>query len=134
ADFVGLRAGQPQDEGGGIAAAGKVEEVAVARVLAHPFFGKRPPKSLDRNAFRHWVTEEGGLAAMSTEDGAATLTAITAAAVAQGVKVLPRAPTSCVAGGGGTRNPSLMRMLADDLAPAGVDTADAVGLSAEALE
>jgi len=133
-DFVRLRTGQPQDDGGRIAAAGKVDEVAVARVLAHPFFGKRPPKSLDRNAFRHWVTEEGGLAAMSTEDGAATLTAITAAAVAQGVKVLPRAPTSWIAGGGGTRNPTLMRMLAERLAPAAVEIAGAVGWSADALE
>jgi len=133
-DFVRLRTGQPQDDGGRIAAPGKVDEAAVARVLADPFFGKRPPKSLDRNAFRHWVTEEGGLAAMSTEDGAATLTAVTAAAVAQGVKVLPRAPTSWIAGGGGTRNPTLMRMLAERLAPAAVETAGAVGWSADALE
>jgi len=71
---------------------------------------------------------------MSTEDGAATLTAITAAAVAQGVKVLPRAPTSWIAGGGGTRNPTLMRMLAERLAPAAVEIAGAVGWSADALE
>ena len=57
------------------------------RVLAHPFFARRPPKSLDRNAFRHWMAEEGGLAKSSTEDGAATLTAITAAAVARAVAV-----------------------------------------------
>jgi anhydro-N-acetylmuramic acid kinase len=133
-DFVSLRSGQPRDDDGRIAAAGKPDEAAVARVLTHPFFAQRPPKSLDRNAFRHWVTEEGGLAAMSTEDGAATLTAITAAAVAHGVKVLPRAPTSWIAGGGGTRNPTLMRMLAERLAPAAVETADSVGWSADALE
>jgi anhydro-N-acetylmuramic acid kinase len=133
-DFIRLRTGQPLDEGGRTAAAGKADEAAVARVLAHPFFAKRPPKSLDRNAFRHWVTEEGGLSAMGNEDGAATLTAITAAAVAQGIKVLPRAPTSWIAGGGGTRNPTLMRMLAERLAPAAVETAGAVGWSADALE
>jgi anhydro-N-acetylmuramic acid kinase len=133
-DFVLLRSGQPRDDGGRTAAAGKPDEAAVARVLAHPFFAQRPPKSLDRNAFRHWVTDEGRLAAMSTEDGAATLTAITAAAVAHGIKVLPRAPASWIVGGGGTRNPTLMRMLAERLAPAVVETAGAIGWSADALE
>ncbi len=133
-DFVSLRTGQPRDDGGRTAAAGIADEAAVARVLAHPFFAKRPPKSLDRNAFRHWVSEEGGLTAKSTEDGAATLTAITAAAVANGIKVLPRAPTSWIVAGGGTRNPTLMRMLSERLAPAAVETAGAVGWSADALE
>ena len=66
-DFVRLRTGQPQDDEGRAAAAGKVDEAAVARVLKHPFFATPPPKSLDRNAFRHWVTEEGRLAAKSTQ-------------------------------------------------------------------
>ena len=61
-DFVRLRTGQPQDDDGRAAAAGKVDEDAVARVLTHPFFAKPPPKSLDRNAFRQWVVEEGRLA------------------------------------------------------------------------
>jgi 1,6-anhydro-N-acetylmuramate kinase len=52
-DFVRLRTGQPQDDEGRAAAAGKVDEAAVARVLKHPFFATPPPKSLDRNAFRH---------------------------------------------------------------------------------
>jgi anhydro-N-acetylmuramic acid kinase len=133
-DFVRLRTGQPQDDEGRAAAAGKVDAAAVARVLAHPFFGKLPPKSLDRNAFRQWVAEEGGLAAKSTEDGAATLTAVTAAAVAHAITVLPRPPTSWIVAGGGTRNPTLMRMLAERLAPAKVETAGAVGWSADALE
>ena len=69
-DFVRLRTGQPQDDDGRAAAAGQVDEEAVARVLEHPFFARRPPKSLDRNAFRHWVMEEARLADKSIEDGA----------------------------------------------------------------
>jgi anhydro-N-acetylmuramic acid kinase len=133
-DFVRLRTGQPQDDEGRAAAAGKVDEAAVARVLAHPFFSQPPPKSLDRNAFRHWVTEEGRLTGKSTPDGAATLTAITAAAVAHAITVLPRPPVGWIVAGGGTRNPTLMRMLAQRLAPAQVETAGAVGWSADALE
>jgi anhydro-N-acetylmuramic acid kinase len=133
-DFVRLRTGQPQDDGGRAAAAGNVDESAVARVLAHPFFAKPPPKSLDRNAFRHWVAEEGRLASKSTQDGAATITAITAAAVARAIPVLPRTPAGWIVAGGGTRNPTLMRMLAERLAPAPVETASAVGWAADALE
>jgi anhydro-N-acetylmuramic acid kinase len=103
-------------------------------VLAHPFFSQPPPKSLDRNAFRYWVTEEGRLTGKSTPDGAATLTAITAAAVAHAITVLPRPPAGWIVAGGGTRNPTLMRMLAQRLAPAQVETAGAVGWSADALE
>ena len=133
-DFVRLRTGQPRDDDGRTAAAGKVDEDAVTRVLKHPFFAKPPPKSLDRNAFRHWAMEEGRLTEQSTEDALATLTAITAASVAHATKVLPRAPAGWLVAGGGTRNPTLMRMLAQRLAPVGIETAGTVGWSADALE
>ena len=133
-DFVRLRTGQPQDDDGRAAAAGQVDEEGVARVLKHPFFARRPPKSLDRNAFRHSVMEEARLADKSMQDGVATLTAITAAAVAHATKVLPRAPAGWLVAGGGTRNPTLMRMLAQRLAPVGIETVGAVGWSADALE
>jgi anhydro-N-acetylmuramic acid kinase len=133
-DFLRLRTGQMQDDEGRLAAAGKVDEAAVARVLAHPFFARQPPKSLDRNEFRHWVTEEGRLADTSTEDGAATITAITVAAIVRAIAALPRAPAGWIVAGGGTRNPTLMRMLTERLAPARLQTALAVGWSADALE
>jgi anhydro-N-acetylmuramic acid kinase len=133
-DFLRLRTSSLQDDDGRAAAAGRVDEEAVARVLTHPFFAKPPPKSLDRNTFRHWVAEQGRLAGKSTEDGAATITAITAAAVARAITVLPRAPASWIVAGGGTRNPTLMRMLTEKLAPATVETAGAIGWSADALE
>jgi anhydro-N-acetylmuramic acid kinase len=133
-DFVRLRTGQPHDDEGRCAAAGRVDEDVTERVLAHPFFARPAPKSLDRNAFRHWVAEQGRLADRSTEDGAATLTAITAAATARAIKALPRPPASWIVAGGGTRNSTLMQMLTERLSPAPVDTAPAVGWSADALE
>jgi anhydro-N-acetylmuramic acid kinase len=133
-DFLQSRTGQIHDDGGRVAAAGQVDEAAVARVLTHPFFPRRPPKSLDRNDFRHWVLEEAALAGKRTEDGAATITAITAAAVARAVEVLPRAPLGWIVAGGGTRNPTLMRMLRERLRPAEVRTAQDVEWSADALE
>ena len=59
-DFLRLRTGTAHDDDGRAAAAGRVDEAAVARVLAHPFFARRPPKSLDRNAFRPGWPRRGG--------------------------------------------------------------------------
>jgi anhydro-N-acetylmuramic acid kinase len=100
-----------------------------AAALAHPFFAAPPPESLDRNAF-------AGLepSTLSLADGAATLTAVTAAAVAAVVPLLPRPPRAWIVAGGGARNPTLLRMLAERLAPATVETAQAVGWSSDAIE
>jgi anhydro-N-acetylmuramic acid kinase len=62
------------------------------------------------------------------------LTALTAKAVARAVAHLPRAPSSWIVAGGGARNRALMHMLGQELSPATVETADAVGWSADALE
>jgi len=131
-DFVRLRTERLLDTDGRLAQAGVVDENAVARCLAHPFFTKPPPKSLDRNDFRGWVgTAFDG---RSVEDGAATLTALTAAAVARIVPLLPRPPKRWIVAGGGARNPTLMRMLGERLAPARVQTAHAAGWSVDSLE
>jgi anhydro-N-acetylmuramic acid kinase len=47
---------------------------------------------------------------------------------------LPKPPRAWIVAGGGARNPTLMRMLAERLKPATVETADAVGWSSQAIE
>jgi anhydro-N-acetylmuramic acid kinase len=131
-DFLRLRTGALLDTDGHMAAAGTVDEDAIARALARPFFRKPPPKSLDRNDFRGLAGET--LDDRSVEDGAATLTALTAAAVARVVPLLPRAPKTWIVAGGGARNPTLMRMLAARLAPAEVESGHAAGWSVDSLE
>ncbi len=133
-DFMRSRNGAPRDVDGNAAASGQVDQAAIERLLAHPFFAQACPKSLDRNDFRDWVTAHAGLEQKTIEDGAATLTMLTAASVARIVDVLPRVPQSWIVAGGGARNPTLVRMLAERLAPARVETADHVGWSPDALE
>jgi anhydro-N-acetylmuramic acid kinase len=133
-DFMRARAGHSYDAAGVNAAQGLVDAEAVARVLAHPFFSQPLPKSLDRNAFREFAAKEARLADKSIEDGAATLTAITAASVAAIVKLLPVPPRSWIVCGGGVHNVTLIRMLTERLAPATVETADDVKWSADAIE
>ena len=119
-DFLRLRTGRPLDTDGSKAAAGAVDEATIERLLRHPFFLAPPPKSLDRNDFRGWVGDT--LDGIGVEDGAATLTALTAAAVARIVPHLPRPPKTWIVAGGGARNPTLMRMLAGRLAPARIES------------
>src|SRR5947209_12923871 len=133
-DFMRSRSGAARDVDGQAAATGRVDGDIIERLLQHPFFEQRCPKSLDRNEFREWLAGHGGLAEKSIEDGAATLTMLTAATVARIIDVLPRAPQSWIAAGGGARNPTLVRVLKERLAPARVETADQVGWSVDALE
>jgi anhydro-N-acetylmuramic acid kinase len=131
-DFLRLHTGEPLDTDGRIAASGAVDEAMVERLLQHSFFALAPPKSLDRNEFRGFLGDT--LDGIDVANGAATLTALTAAAVARIVAHLPRAPASWIVAGGGARNPTLMRMLAERLAPAAVESAHAVGWSIDSLE
>jgi anhydro-N-acetylmuramic acid kinase len=129
-DWALAHTGRPVDEGGRLAAAGRVEEPIIAELLADPYFARRPPKSLDRNHFRHAATR---LAASGPENGAATLTHFTAAAVAAASAHLPQAPLRWIVAGGGRRNPSLMAALRARLG-APVDPIEAIGWDGDAIE
>jgi len=102
-DLVRARAGSAMDEGGHLAARGKVEEAALARLMAHPYFEAPPPKSLDRRSFS--VDALGGL---GLEDAAATLTAFTAETIAAAARHMPAPPSIWILSGGGARNPVLV--------------------------
>jgi anhydro-N-acetylmuramic acid kinase len=128
-DFMYRVMHQPFDTEGRLAAQGHVDEAWIRRALDLPFFKLRPPKSLDRNDFSSLRLSE-----VKPEDGAATLTALTAAAIAKVVPLLPKRPRSWVVSGGGARNLTMMRMLREQLAPARVDAADALGWSTDAIE
>ena len=91
------------DAGGRLAAAGRVDATALNALLDHPYFAASGPKSLDRYDFSLAPVES-----LSTEDGAATLTAFTAEAVAMAVRAAANPPTVLIACGGGRHNPTLM--------------------------
>lgn len=127
-DLMTARTGAAYDEAGATAARGTVDAGVLARLMAHPFFEAMPPKSLDRNDF-----SLEPVAALSTEDAAATLTAFTAATIAGIVPRLPAAPDAVVICGGGARNPTLVAELGRRFA-CPVTTADERGWSGDAVE
>ncbi len=127
-DWVHRHTGRAADIDGALARAGTASTAHVARFLAHPYFARKPPKSLDRDDFRDAIPEGLGLA-----DGAATLTEMSAAAVAAALRHLPASPREWLVCGGGRRNPALMAALAR-LLPAPVRPVEAVGWDGDALE
>ncbi|HSC18626.1 MAG TPA: anhydro-N-acetylmuramic acid kinase [Rhizomicrobium sp.] len=105
-DWAQRHTGKPVDEGGALASRGRVSDTALRAMLQHAFFERVPPKSLDRLDFT-----AGSIAQLSPEDGAATLTAFTAAAIARARKHFPEPAVTWIVCGGGRHNPRLMAEL-----------------------
>ncbi len=127
-DWLLKRAGLAYDEHGLLAARGRVIEDVLTAFLCEPHFARLPPKSLDRQDF--CGVELGN---MSSEDGAATLTAVTAEAIGKAREHLPEEPKLWVICGGGRRNQTLMRMIAGCVSAA-VAPAEALGLDGDSME
>ncbi len=104
--WVQQNAGIPYDDGGRIASEGVVDESIVARCLAMPFFGKRPPKSLDRNDFSPEL-----VAGLELSNGARTLAAITARSIFAAADHAPTLPKTWIVCGGGRKNLILLSHL-----------------------
>lgn len=125
------------DEGGALAARGRVDETVLAEFLDHPFFARKPPKSAGREEFgaefraRFLARTEG----RSLEDRLRTAVEITAAAVARGVEQSGTgAPDEVIVSGGGARNAALLDAIRARLAPGAVRTTDELGVPSEAKE
>ena len=127
-DWMMRRDGVRFDNHGDEAAKGAVNTDVLRLCLSHAFFSASPPKSLDRNAFIWDVVEW-----MTTPDGAATLTAFTAEAIAKSREHFPEQPELWIVCGGGRRNKTLMSMLAGRVENA-VVPCEAVGLDGDMIE
>lgn len=127
-DWMIEATGETFDAGGTLAASGRVDEALLQRFLAHPYFARKPPKSLDRNEFAAFRP-----LGLTAADGAATLTAMTAASVALAARHFPAAARRWLVTGGGRHNPTLMTMLAQRLGTV-LAPVEAVGWEGDALE
>ncbi|PTW45346.1 anhydro-N-acetylmuramic acid kinase [Sphingomonas faeni] len=126
--WVEAETGARYDAGGALAASGRVDETVLTAMLDHPFFDAPPPKSLDRNDFT--IQPARGL---SAADGAATLTAFTAATVAEALRHLPARPVRLLVAGGGRHNPTMLAMIAARTGLV-VEPTDVLGWNGDALE
>ncbi len=123
-----LHLGTAFDRDGELARAGTPDYEVVRRAMRTPFFQLAIPKSADRYDF-----DGLDLGRLGPSDGAATLCAITVAAVASTVRQLPAYPNSIWVAGGGSRHPVLMEMLGNELG-GGVQSIEESGCRADSLE
>jgi anhydro-N-acetylmuramic acid kinase len=127
-DWILKHTEQAYDEYGLLAATGTINTTIVEKFLAQKFFKQKPPKSIDRNAFRNLLPVD-----MQVSDGAATLTMITVRSIVEGMKFMPQKPSHLYVTGGGRHNNTLMRWIAD-LANITVSPVDDLDWSGDGLE
>ena len=122
------RGAQTFDRDGAAAARGQVDDGLLEHLLREPYYSLRAPKSTGKELFNAAYLENA-LArrrAVKDDDLVATLTALTARTVAEAS--LSHSPTAVIAAGGGTSNPTLMRMLEESLGEVPLVTADTLGI------
>ncbi len=107
-DWMEAETGSSYDSGGVLASRGAIDRSVLGGMLDNDWFDRPPPKSLDRADFT--IQPARGL---SAADGAATLTAFTAATVALALRHLPEPPARLIVAGGGRHNATMMAMLED---------------------
>jgi anhydro-N-acetylmuramic acid kinase len=123
------RFGQRFDRGGKIAASGTAIEPVLKRLLEHSFFRAQPPKTAGREEFgREFVREFlRACRGAPNQDAVATATALTARSIADAVrrfvthnKKNKNAYREMILSGGGSKNATLVSMLAEQLASLGI--------------
>ena len=127
-DYISLHLGEKQDTGGKLSLSGNVDQGSLKSLLEHPYFLKKAPKSLDRNEF-DWTP----VSKLSIADGATTLCAFTAEAVARSIQIIPEPPEIWLVTGGGRHNLAMMQELKNRL-EAPVKSVDDIGWKGDFLE
>ncbi len=134
-DWMQQKTGARYDEDGKLAAAGRVVQECIDAWITHPYFHRRPPKSLDRD---QWDISALGRASedmgkISAEDGAATLLRFTTETIIRSTEHMPAPPKKWYACGGGRHNKALMKYLNARLDNS-VRSVDELGWNGDATE
>lgn len=127
---------QTYDDGGRLAASGRVIPELLNRLLEDPYLQRKPPKTTGREyygeSFVNSLLSHGNYPMV---DVLATATAFTAQSIALSLRrFAARMPDRLVVGGGGSRNPTLLRFLQEALPECLVQTQEDLGLSSDAKE
>jgi anhydro-N-acetylmuramic acid kinase len=100
------------------------------------YYQQKPPKTTGRELFSmEYLNAILSLSKFNLRDAAATFTALTAHSIANAYHDFAPAPIEeVIVGGGGSRNSTLMKMLADLLAPTPLMTHESIGINSDYKE
>ncbi|HSC99505.1 MAG TPA: anhydro-N-acetylmuramic acid kinase [Casimicrobiaceae bacterium] len=125
------------DAQGSWAATGKIIPKLLDVLLDDPFFSASPPKSTHRDKFNlQWLEERLRAAGTNAEaeDVQATLVALTARTIADGIRGYAPEAEEVLVCGGGANNATLMRALDAELKPRAIRTTGDEGVPVEQVE
>ncbi|MBR3949052.1 MAG: anhydro-N-acetylmuramic acid kinase [Oscillospiraceae bacterium] len=124
------------DDGGKLAASGKVIPALLQWMLEDPYLTRQPPKTTGREVYgAAYVEKLLAFGDYPLVDVLTTATAFTAHSIALSLrKFAGKPPRRLVVGGGGSRNPTLLAFLRDALPEVQVQTQEDLGLSSDAKE
>jgi len=123
------------DKKGQLAASGAINKALLDKLMKHPFLQQCPPKSTGREQFGEIIVRQIlDWPDITDADRMATACQFTTASITQSTRFLPDIPARWLCCGGGVRNDHLMQSLQTQLAPATVESTDAVGIPPQAVE
>lgn len=128
--------GDHYDHDGQWSATGQVNQVLLAKLLAHAFFKKVGPRSTGKEEFNlAWLESQlAGFDNIAAVEVQATLVELTSTSIASAIKNSPIDVTEIFICGGGSHNSHLMQRLAAQLAPATVESTAAIGMDPDWVE
>jgi anhydro-N-acetylmuramic acid kinase len=130
--------GEPIDRNGRWAAGGHSDPGLLESMLAEPYFAAAPPKSTGRDLFNlDWLKARiaaTGRDRIDPHDVATTLTRLTATVIGRAIASFFPQAEDVVVCGGGARNPTLIKMLGEEIAPRPVLGSGEIGIEPELVE
>ena len=109
--WISEQQGHAFDKNGIWASQGQLNQALLSRMLADPFFTKKPPKSTGRDDFHlEWLQKYIGADNIDPEDVQATLLHLTVQSALQALKQYAPETKTLIVCGGGARNTTLMQL------------------------
>lgn len=127
---------KPFDRNGEWSSIGKPNPALLEKLLTHPYFQKKGPRSTGKEDFNlAWLQQNlTGYSAIAAEDVQATLLELTCTSITRAIQDCPVDAAEIYICGGGSHNTHLMERLAKQLAPATVASTAAIGMDPDWVE
>ncbi len=129
-DVMRIYGGADYDANGVVASTGQADLKAIEDFLAHPYFAQKPPKSLDRDAFKNVMDS----LPPALPDAMATLAMMSCDSILKALEHFPVMPKRWYVCGGGRHNHFIMNTLSGMLDNADVLNIDGAGWDGDAIE
>ncbi len=122
------------DRGGRIARSGHVNRELLDALLGDPYYRRKPPKSAGREQYGVEFIERLKQSNLPMPDLIATVTVLTAATIARGIRMCISDAADLIVSGGGAHNPQIMAHLAALLPELAISTSSDHGIDVDAKE